>query len=212
MNSLFSENFTSLFRQIPVKMNEYPPSLKIVLLGDSGVGKTTILSRWMTGKYYQSLRPTVGTNHQRKLVSIKGKDVELFLWDTAGQEQFHSLMPMYSRNAAAVIICCAVDDLKSFTSIKDWIDLAQKSCEVPPPIVLVVNKIDKKDDIAFNCEKVDNAWSDTVDGIFYVSALTGENIETAFMQAATLGYSSIKATEKETALVQKTEDEKKGCC
>ena len=191
-------------------MLDCPPSLKIVLLGDSGVGKTTILARWMTGKYYQSLRPTVGTNHQRKIVTIKDNEVELFLWDTAGQEQFHSLMPMYSRNAAAIIICCAVDDIKSFTDIKDWIELARKSCDVPPPIVLVVNKIDKKEDITFTSDKVDQMWADSVNGIFYVSALTGENIDTAFMQAATLAYNNLRIPEPESALVEKTE--KSGCC
>jgi small GTP-binding protein len=191
-------------------MSDLPPSLKIVLLGDSGVGKTTILARWMTGKYYQSLRPTVGTNHQRKIVTIKEKEVELFLWDTAGQEQFSSLIPMYSRNAAAVVIVCAVDDLNSFTNVKEWVELAKKSCEVSPPIILAVNKIDKKDDISFTSEKVNQTWGDELDGIFYVSALTGENIDTALMQAAQLGFNNSFTGTPNSSIIAANPDE--GCC
>ena len=135
------------------------PSLKIVLLGDSGVGKTTIIARWMTGKYYQSLKPTVGTNHQRKVVQIQEKDVELFIWDTAGQEQFHSLMPMYARNAAAVIIICAIDDISSLKNLQSWINVAKESSEPSPPMILGVNKIDKKDDFAFSEQKIEEMYS-----------------------------------------------------
>ena len=186
-------------------------SLKIVLLGDSGVGKTTILARWMTGKYYQSLKPTVGTNHQRKIVEIEQKNVELFIWDTAGQEQFHSLMPMYARNAAAIILVCSIDDTNSLNSIKEWIKIALESSPSQPALVLAVNKIDKKDDFAFPETKVEEMYPTQFSGIFFVSALTGENIETLFMHAAQQGYKTLNIPFTGTSIQVKNEDES-GCC
>ena len=187
------------------------PSLKIVLLGDSGVGKTTIIARWMTGKYYQSLKPTVGTNHQRKIVQIQDKDVELFIWDTAGQEQFHSLMPMYARNAAAVIVVCAIDDLESMKNLTSCIEISKNSSEKTPPIILGVNKIDKKDDYAFSEQKIEEMYSKDLNGVFFVSALTGENIDNLIMQAAKAAYETIKVIQSQPVIIEK-EETQKGCC
>ena len=192
------------------------PSLKLVLLGDSGVGKTTILARWMTGKYCQSLKPTVGTNYKRKVVTIKDTDVELFIWDTAGQEQYQSLMPLYTRNAASIIIVCAVDDLTSLQNVNTWAKFTSESLQNTPPLVLAVNKIDKTDDLASLESKIQDAVHVEFSGVFFVSALTGENIDTLMMHTTQKAFESTPFTTLTTSTLMDVSDgtnkSSGGCC
>ena len=193
------------------------PSIKIVLLGDSGVGKTTCLTRWMTGKFYQNLKQTVGTNHQRKIVELREGKVDLFIWDTAGQEQFRSLMPMYARNSCAVIVVAAIDDPASFTHIKDWINTALASIESETPFILAVNKIDKCDENPYQTDKIEREFSSQFKAIFYISASTGENVDSMFLQAANVGYDFFKTKQEGDDGGVKTiestpNEEKKKCC
>jgi small GTP-binding protein len=107
--------------------------------------------------------------------------VDLFIWDTAGQEQFHSLVPLYSRSASLVIIAASLDDESSFSAISEWIETATSSCtDDPPPMVLAVNKIDQKQSAVLNRDDVEEEYQGKFLGLFFVSALTGENIEHLF--------------------------------
>lgn len=192
-------------------------SLKIVLLGDSGVGKTTCLTRWMTGKFYSNLRQTVGANHQRKVVELKDGSVDMFIWDTAGQEVFRSLTPMYARNSSAVIIVASIDDKASFNHIKEWIQVANNSIDPETPLILAVNKIDLGEENPYKTDQIEKDFRGMFNGIFYVSAMTGENIDSLFLQAANVGYEFF-LTKKDnpadsvTAVVHTEEKPKKQQC
>jgi small GTP-binding protein len=163
------------------------PVCKIVLLGDSGVGKTSIVMRWASGTYQTDVPSTVGANHQRKTVTLANTDVDLYVWDTAGQEQFHALTPLYARSAAAAILVASTVDRASFQSIDHWIDLLDSSCEKRPPLILAVNKTDLPDTVLTR-DEIDEQYSAKVSLIFYVSAKSGEFIDALFMQAADAAY------------------------
>jgi small GTP-binding protein len=95
-------------------------TLKIVFLGDSGVGKTTILGRYIHRNFEQFTQPTVGTMFFCKKLVKGDKTYELQIWDTAGQEKFRSITPIYFRDANGVILVCDVTNPSSFNSLRDW--------------------------------------------------------------------------------------------
>jgi small GTP-binding protein len=159
------------------------PVCKIVLLGNSGVGKTSIVMRWACGTYQNDVPSTIGANHQRKTVTLGDTGVDLYVWDTAGQEQFHALTPLYARSAAAAIIVASIADPASFQSLEHWIELLDSSCEKRPPLILAVNKMDL-DEVGLSRDEIEDQYSAKVSSIFYVSAKTGESIDSIFMAAA----------------------------
>lgn len=196
--------------------NSERSTLKIVVLGNSGVGKTSIVNRWITGNHNKAITPTVGANHQKKTIEIDGKRVDLFIWDTAGQEQFQALTPLYARSAACAIICASITDADSFESLDTWKNLVADSCEKTPPMILCVNKTDLANDKTIPNEEVEEKYINQFANIFFVSAYTGEGIDEVFTQSGRLGleYSnSVQETDNNTANLESPSRKKKeGCC
>lgn len=188
------------------------PSIKVVLLGNSGVGKTSVVFRWTTGSWEPLIRPTVGANHQRKLVHLDNQDVEVYLWDTAGQEQFQALTPLYARSSYCAIIMVSINDQNSFNSIDVWKELLQTSCEHYPPCILAVNKIDLEDSNGADRNRIDQKFADQFDSIMYISALSGEGIDNLFLYAAQVGYNFFKRNTAKKKTIDIQEKKKSGCC
>jgi small GTP-binding protein len=156
------------------------PNCKVVLLGSSGVGKTSLTMRWITGNHQALVGPTIGPNHQRRTVALERAEVDLFVWDTAGQEQFRVLTPLYAHSAAAALVVVALNDLDSFNDIPVWTDLLSNSCDRQPPMVLAVNKIDKPDPPCMSRDAIKEKYDHSFRAIFYVSAVTGEGVDDVF--------------------------------
>jgi small GTP-binding protein len=165
-----------------------PDSFKVVILGDSGVGKTSIVIRWMTGIFPRNEIPTIGANHQMKRVQLDTHEVELFIWDTAGQEQFRSLTPLYVRSASVAILTASITDRISFQNLNDWIEILLSSTDPNPPIILAVNKIDVTEGRELTQNEIDEKYRERFAGVFFVSALENIEIENLFMAAAQAGY------------------------
>jgi small GTP-binding protein len=189
-------------------------SFKVVLLGDSGVGKTSLITRWTTGAFSKGTSPTVGANHQRKRLTIEGREVDLFLWDTAGQEQFQALTPLYARCAAVAILTTSIVETASFTNIDRWIDLLQSAADELPPIVLAVNKIDLRDGAQKSRDEIQREYQKRFAGIFFVSAFTDEEVENMFMFAAIEGYKFTCASTAEVtrSVLTERKDASDECC
>ena len=190
-----------------------PPTLKIVLLGSSGVGKTSLINYWINGisSENKSSTPTVGANHQKKITEIDDKEVELFIWDTAGQEQFQALTPLYVRSAACAIICTSIIDADSFNTIDTWIHLIKDSCEKEPPLILCVNKVDLANDETMSNQKIEEMYESKFSNIFFASAVTGEGVEMLFMQSGRLGLNFSPSIQK-IENPQQNQQKKEGCC
>jgi small GTP-binding protein len=107
--------------------------MKVVLLGNSQVGKTCIITRLISGRFSESA-PTIGAAFQTHMLSTPNGSVTLQIWDTAGQEQYRSLSPMYYRAAQVAILCYDITSVPSFDAISDWIreldDRAGKSIQI----------------------------------------------------------------------------------
>jgi small GTP-binding protein len=163
-------------------------SLKVVLLGNSGVGKTSLVIRAMTGEYPSQSDPTVCVQHHRKIAKIGQNEVAIYIWDTAGQEQFQALTPLYCHSASCALIVMSVDDRDSATGISGWIELLEKSCDQLPPLILLVNKIDREAAAVISPEEIEGTYRKTFNSIFFVSAKTGEDVDFAFEEAARAAF------------------------
>jgi small GTP-binding protein len=190
------------------------PHYKIVVLGNSACGKTAIITRWTTGTFSPVSKPTLGSNHERKRVTLDGKGpVDLYVWDTAGQEQFQSLIPLYTRSSCLAIIVAAINDAKSFDAIPSWIDAVASSSDTPPPIILAVNKMDRAEEAVRTVESVHTEFDSKFIGVFFVSALTGEGIGSLFNSAAIEASSfSAKVVVTKARPLRTASEQKRGCC
>lgn len=191
------------------------PHYKVVIIGNSGCGKTAIILRWISDKFVRESKPTVGSNHQRKRVVLDGTGpVDLYVWDTAGQEQFQALMPIYTRGAMLAIVTAAIDDAQSFEAIPHWIETIQSACDSPPPMILAVNKMDMVESAALSMEEIKERYDNDFAGIFFVSALTGENIDQLFRLAAVeaVKFAQTVVSAKVSVLGNEQEVVEKGCC
>jgi Ras-related protein Rab-21 len=115
---------------------------KVVLLGEGRVGKTSICLRYIHGEYDDRQVPTIQASFLDKKISVDGSNLHLSIWDTAGQEKFHSLAPIYYRDADIAIIVYDVTDLTSFEKVKTWVKELKKIVGNSALTVIVGNKID----------------------------------------------------------------------
>jgi small GTP-binding protein len=188
------------------------PRLKIVILGNSGTGKTSLISRWLSNTFTANTKQTIGSNYERKRVALDGgESIDLYLWDTAGQERFHSLMPLYTRACDLAVVTAAIDDIASFEAIPKWIELVALACEVLPPIVLAVNKHDLAQAAAMTVEEIHESYNAQLTSIFFVSAKTGENCDPLVREMAARA-THFNRNVKSQAAPQAPEAGRSGCC
>jgi small GTP-binding protein len=155
---------------------------KVVLLGDTGVGKTSIARRKAQDTFDFQIAPTVGASHLRTSVEISNQNVDLLLWDTAGQEQFVSLVPMYARGANVCIIVGSIVNPESLDHIPLWRDRLFDSGE-RPPVIVAVNKVDLLDTAPLTIEAVKGKLGGFA-SLYFVSARTGACIDDLFNDVA----------------------------
>ncbi|KAJ5073070.1 ras-related protein rab-5c [Anaeramoeba ignava] len=194
-------------------------TFKLVLLGDSGVGKTSIFFRYINNEFFGSQFPTIGVQNMEKTMKISGKEINFSIFDTAGQERFWSIAPMYYRDAKAAIIVYDITSQKSFEISKRWVDeLKEKgNCKVTG---FIGNKLDLEEMRSVKSQNAQN-FADENGMIFMeVSARSGENIEKIFYQIAKQllekpkNQNEIQKRKKNTIekVSLKKKKDKKKCC
>jgi small GTP-binding protein len=157
-------------------------TFKVVMLGDSSVGKTSLLSKFADGKLSKLAEvSTVGVDLAKRKLTVDGHNVKLYIWDTAGQEKFRSITRSFYRDAQAVVLCYDITREASFLSIRAWLkEIAAQSPECD--ILLLGTKLDLHADRKV-ATTVGALLSKELDVPFFeTSSVTGENIEPAFIQ------------------------------
>ena len=140
-----SDEFLEIdFEILPQDIGEPDLVYKIIIIGDSGVGKTCLTYRATTGKFHESETPTLGFEFFPLFVKYKDKILKLELWDTCGQEAYRSLIKSFYINSSMAIIVYSKDDKKSFESISEWIRQCRSLCSVNTKYILIGNKKDLK--------------------------------------------------------------------
>ncbi|MBN1801102.1 MAG: GTP-binding protein [Candidatus Lokiarchaeota archaeon] len=117
------------------------PVLKILILGDGGVGKTTLLHRFVKGKFIDTMTMTIGVEVLTKEIEIDSKPCQLMIWDVTGQERFRFMIEDYFRGAHGALILFDITNMKSFVNIEKWMTLIKKVYN-NFPVILVASKYD----------------------------------------------------------------------
>jgi small GTP-binding protein len=163
---------------------EYDYLFKLLLIGDSGVGKSCLLLRFADDTYTESYISTIGVDFKIRTIELDGKTIKLQIWDTAGQERFRTITSSYYRGAHGIIVVYDVTDQESFANVKQWLhEIDRYACENVNKL-LVGNKSDlsSKRVVAYDTAK---EFADNL-GIEFLetSAKNADNVEQAFMTMA----------------------------
>ncbi|KAK8884901.1 hypothetical protein M9Y10_044024 [Tritrichomonas musculus] len=189
-------------------------SLKVVLVGDTKVGKSCILSRFVQGTFDRNMPATIGAAFLTKVIQTnENGNVRLQLWDTAGQEKFRSLAPMYYRSAAVAVLVYDITNRQSLDDLEDW--AAEIADKAPHSIKLVVigNKTDLPEERQVT-EEEGQELANQLGAVVYgeTSAKTGDGINKIFKDVAELNVMQDDIIEKNTSKVQpKAKNEDEGC-
>jgi Ras-related protein Rab-8A len=124
---------------------DYDYMVKILLIGDSGVGKSCLLLRYSNDIFSPSFIPTIGIDFKIRTIEIDGKRLKLQIWDTAGQERFRTIIAAHYRGAMGIILVYDVTDEKSFVNIKNWIRSIEHHATPDVDKILIGNKCDMSD-------------------------------------------------------------------
>ncbi|CAN1259166.1 Ras-related protein RABD2b [Linum perenne] len=122
--------------------SEYDYLFKLLLIGDSGVGKSCLLLRFADDSYLDSYISTIGVDFKIRTVEQDGKTIKLQIWDTAGQERFRTITSSYYRGAHGIIVVYDVTDLESFNNVKQWLSEIDRYASENVNKLLVGNKSD----------------------------------------------------------------------
>lgn len=158
---------------------------KICILGDGGVGKTTLVNRYLTGIFKEQLKITIGVNFYVKNFEFKGNEVTLQIWDFAGEDRFRFILPSYLLGANGAFFMYDISRYSSFRNFDSWIEVFEEGCkknENDIPLLIVGSKKDLEFKRAVKFEDA-KAIIDNHEEVFdYVecSAKTGENITLVF--------------------------------
>ncbi|KAH8549544.1 ras family-domain-containing protein [Umbelopsis sp. PMI_123] len=164
--------------------------LKVIILGDSGVGKTSLMNQYVNKKFSTQYKATIGADFLTKEVMVDDKLVTMQIWDTAGQERFQSLGVAFYRGADCCVLVYDVNTPKSFDSLSSWVDefLVQASPRNPDsfPFVVLGNKIDVDESKRMVSARRAHQWCESKGGIphFETSAKEAINVEQAFQTIA----------------------------
>lgn len=158
----------------------YDYLLKTVIIGDSGVGKSALMSRLCDDTFNENFISTIGVDFKyRELITVSGKVIKLQIWDTAGQERYRTITAAYYRGANCIAITFDVCSRDSFVKVQYWIGECKKYCSPDVKYVLIGAKADRIDRAVSKEEANSVALKYNIPYI-ESSAKTGDNVEEAF--------------------------------
>ena len=158
---------------------EYEFIIKILIIGDSTVGKTNFVYKFSEDKFSENYFASTGIELKTTSIQIDGKSIKIQLWDTAGQEKYRAMTKNLYLKSQGIIILFDITNETSFINLKNWMSQIKESCGEDIPILLVGNKIDLEDNRVINKERaMEYANNENIEYI-EVSSKTGENINKA---------------------------------
>lgn len=215
---------------IPDEMVKYDLSYKIIIIGDSGVGKSSLTLRATKNQFQEYYNATVGFEFFSLNLKMEDSIIKLQMWDTCGQEIYRSLISSFYKNSSLAMIMYSIDNEESFRNLDYWIKEIKNNSSPDIKIILIGNKVDLEDKRVVSKEEADNfARVNGIDEVYETSAKTGFNAKTIFSKAAQILYKehlNYKRISKDPSLIKvgtedfdpktipmpKEEKQKKGCC
>ena len=198
-------------------------TFKILTIGESGVGKTSILRRYVENKFERHHLATIGIDFQSKTIKIKNKDIKLKIWDTAGQERYRNIANQTFKGADGIILVFDITDEYSFSRISDWMEQINANISKDEiGLILIGNKCDLEERMV-PYEKGEEKAQDLGIDYYETSALNGQGINDAFEALVKLilkknkpknntGSRTISIASNKPEDIVETNEKKKGCC
>ncbi|KAI8078759.1 ras family-domain-containing protein [Halteromyces radiatus] len=163
-------------------------NVKLVLLGESAVGKSSLVLRFVNREYSENREPTIGAAFLTQKCHLNDRTIKFEIWDTAGQERFHSLAPMYYRCAQAAVVVYDITKSATLDKAKSWVKELQRQANQDIVIALVGNKLDlvEEDETERQVQTEDaKAYADEADLLFFeTSAKSAQNVDAVFAAIA----------------------------
>jgi small GTP-binding protein len=186
---------------------------KLVLLGDSAVGKSCLVVRFVRDEFFEFQEPTIGAAFLTQTVSLEDATVKFEIWDTAGQERYRSLAPMYYRGAAAAIVVYDITKKDSFNGAKSWVKELQRRGDPNVVIALAGNKADMETKRKVQTEEAQQYAAENEIIFMETSAKTALNVRGLFVEIARKLPKTPLISERESfPIVPPKSKDKSGCC
>ena len=189
-------------------MNDTP---RAVLVGNSGVGKTSLVQRIVHNTFTTQISSTIGAGVTPLTMTVNGKSFLFNLWDTAGQEIFKNVVPLYFRNAAVAILVFDLDDEDSFRDLDSWLETINENNEHNIPVIVAANKCDS----CTNPQLLSEAkqWSFEKRYPFFVtSAATGQGVKQMFEVVGSICASKTESSDKPVSPIMEEKDQTSSSC
>ena len=154
---------------------------KLLFLGDTSVGKTSLLIRYTDDLFDSESLPTLGVDVRYKYVTLENKKIRLDIWDTAGQERFKNITKNYLHGANGIFFVCDITCANTLEILKTWINEAKMNVSPETEMVIVGNKIDLNDKREIKTESIKKLGEKYQIKVFETSAKTGEGVEDIFI-------------------------------
>lgn len=159
--------------------------MKLLLIGDSGVGKSCLLLRFCDDSFASSFITTIGIDFKVRTIEVDGRKIRLQIWDTAGQERFRTITTAYYRGAMGILLVYDISDSSSFQNVRNWIGSILEYAAENVNVVLVGNKADLTDNKRRITTAQGQALADEYNIKFFeTSAKTNFNVEEVFFSIA----------------------------
>jgi small GTP-binding protein len=167
---------------------DYKHNFKFILIGASGVGKTSLLKRLIDDQFAQETPSTIGVEYVATVVEVDGQPVKLQIWDTAGQEKFRSIAKSYFRHSVGVILVFDIASRRTFDELGPWLSDVHQLCDQNAAVTLIGNKLDLAGQRAVTTADAQVFASNHQLTYIETSARGGDNVVEAFHRATRLVY------------------------
>ena len=202
----------------------YEMMFKVVLVGDSFVGKTNIMSKYIKNEFHEDSKATVGVEFGSKQFTVEGHSIKAQIWDTAGQERYKAITSAYYKGAKGAFIVYDVTRKQTFDSVEKWVNDVTAVADKKITIILIGNKCDLEDQRQITKEQGEEKANKLEIAFLETSAYSGENLDKAFDKMMNEVYKKcheemladdvdiIDGKGKDINLDKKDDNEKKKCC
>ena len=160
--------------------DNYEMMFKVVLVGDSFVGKTNIMRKYLKDEFHEDSKATVGVEVGSKQFTIEGHSIKAQIWDTAGQERYKAITSAYYKGAKGAFVVYDITRKSSFESIDKWVNDLTAAADKKITIVVIGNKSDLEDQRQIPKEKGEEKAAKLEVAFLETSALSGDNLDKAF--------------------------------
>ena len=189
------------------------PLYKILLLGDSSVGKTCFFMRYIENTFQEIHMSTIGLESKIKKMKLDDdREIKIQLWDTAGQERFHSITKNYYKTAHGIILIYDVTVKSTYENIKNWIRTIREEVSPKVTIVLVGNKIDDEENRKVTKEEGEAMAKECKVPYYDCSAKTGENMDEIFNDIVKKIVENYTNLDEHATTLNQQKEKKKNCC